>query len=381
LLLPLSELEPRGTMFGDTLGADAARHELDERASRRANGSGLGEDCDAKPFPVFLAGELEGMRTPQLVQNLVYGFTVISGEPNSGKSALAVDLGLHIAAGVPFFGRKVLGGPVLYLAAEAPYSVAQRVEATRRAKFAAKRLPVYISSSMPVLGEQSSAATDAARLIATIRSIGVREGTAVRAFFVDTAASVMGAGDENGQGMSTLVTMMQLVIRETGAVGVLIHHPGKNDPQGLRGHSSLRGAVDAQITLTTDTMSGIRRAIVKKSRDGATGNQIHFSMDCVVQPEVDEFGDPITTVVVRVVDTLPARLGLKGKNQKRALTELTKWSAMCPQHVISSEELAGLMKSAATGKNWRKEVLEAFIDVGVLAAAGDGYKVNRDLLK
>jgi len=368
-------------MFADARGPKAARDELDERASRGANGSTFREDCGLEPFPVFLAGELEGMRTPQLVQNLIYGFSVISGEPNSGKSALAVDLALHIAAGAPFFDQKVLGGPVLYVAAEAPYSVAQRVEATRRVKFAGKRLPVYISSSMPNLGEHSSAATDAARLIATIRSIGVREGTAVRAFFVDTAASVMGAGDENGQGMSTLVGMIQLVIRETGAVGVLMHHPGKNDPQGLRGHSSLRGAVDAQITLSTDTTSGIRKAVVKKSRDGATGNQIHFSLDSVVQPGVDEFGDPITTVVVQVVDTLPARLRLKGKNQKKALTELTKWSATHTQDFINNDELASLMKRADAGKNWRKEVLEAFIDLRVLAAAVDGYRVNRDLLK
>ncbi|HET9215359.1 MAG TPA: AAA family ATPase [Terriglobia bacterium] len=368
-------------MFVDAPGVIAARQEPDERAARGANGSALREGRGAEPFPVFIAGELERMRTPQLVQNLVYGFSVVSGEPNSGKSALAVDLGLHIAAGVPFFGRKVLGGPVLYLASEAPYSVEQRVEATRRLKFAGKRLPFYMSSSALNLGEQSSGAIDAARLIATMRTIEAQEGTAVRAFFVDTAASVMGAGDENGQGMLTLVSTIQLVIRETAAVGVLIHHPGKSDPQGLRGHSSLRGAVDAQITLTTDTTSGIRMAIVKKSRDGAAGNLIHFRLDTVVQAEVDEFGDQITTVVVQTVDALPARLGLRGKNQKKALKALTEWSMQCPQDVISSEELTNLMKSAGTSKNWRKEVLESFIDARVLAAAGDGYRVHRDSLR
>jgi hypothetical protein len=367
-------------MFADNRGKKAAQDELDEHASQRANGFAFREDVEVEPFPVFMAGELTKMRTPHLVQNLIYGFSVISGEPNSGKSALAVDLGLHIAAGVPFFGRKVLGGPVLYVAAEAPYSVAQRVEATRRMKFGGQRLPFYISNSSPNLGEQFSAPSDTARLIATMRSIETQEGTAARAFFVDTAASVMGAGDENGQGMLTLVSMIQLVIRETGAVGVLMHHPGKTDTQGLRGHSSLRGAIDAQITLSIDTKSGIRTAVVKKSRDGATGNLIHFSLNRVVQPEVDEFGDPITTVVVERGGALATTLGLGGKNQMRALKALREWACAHSQDLISDSELAALMKGAKAGRNWRQEVVVSLVGVGVLAPCDGAHRVNRVLL-
>ena len=48
------------------------------------------------------------------------------GEPGSGKSVLAEDIGLHLAAGLPWFGRAVRKSAVLYVALERAAVVARR---------------------------------------------------------------------------------------------------------------------------------------------------------------------------------------------------------------------------------------------------------------
>ena len=48
------------------------------------------------------------------------------GEPGSGKSVLAQDIGLHLAAGLPWFGREVKQSAVLYVALERAAVVARR---------------------------------------------------------------------------------------------------------------------------------------------------------------------------------------------------------------------------------------------------------------
>src|SRR5437764_13404627 len=53
------------------------------------------------------------------------------GMPGTAKSALASDLGAHVAAGKPWFGRRVSQGAVLYIAAERAALVKRRMAAWR----------------------------------------------------------------------------------------------------------------------------------------------------------------------------------------------------------------------------------------------------------
>lgn len=55
------------------------------------------------------------------------------GETGSCKTFLTLDIGLHIAAGLDWFGRKVEQGGVVYVAAEAGRGIANRVVAWRTA--------------------------------------------------------------------------------------------------------------------------------------------------------------------------------------------------------------------------------------------------------
>src|SRR4051794_26781139 len=62
---------------------------------------------------------------PGLVDGLLAstGMTVQYGESGSGKTFVALDLGCHVAAGLPWRGMDVEQGVVVYVAAESPESV------------------------------------------------------------------------------------------------------------------------------------------------------------------------------------------------------------------------------------------------------------------
>jgi hypothetical protein len=81
----------------------------------------------------------------------------------------------------------------------------------------------------------------------------------------------------------------------TGGLVVLVHHTGKDESKGLRGHSSLFAAMDAVVTVSRD---GDRREWrMGKSKDGADGEAHTFKLQ--VEPlGFDEHGDSLTSCVV-----------------------------------------------------------------------------------
>src|SRR5262245_21236401 len=69
-----------------------------------------------------------------LVKDLIpaMGLVVVWGPPKCGKSFWMFDLSMHIALGQEYRGRRVLQGPVVYLALEGGKGFTHRVEAFRR---------------------------------------------------------------------------------------------------------------------------------------------------------------------------------------------------------------------------------------------------------
>jgi hypothetical protein len=263
----------------------------------------------------------------QVVQNILEAgsVAVLAGSPNAGKTFVAVHLGIHVAAGAPWFGAKVAPGPVVYVAAEAPGSVKTRARLAASHQFAGRRLPFYVVSASPGLGSELDTVADTKRLMATLSHVASEEGAAVKLLLIDTVASVLGGGEENAEGMLLLAGAAKHIATQTNAAVVLVHHPSKSDPKSLRGHSSLAAAVDAILNVETDENTGIRTATLTKSRDSAAGRQIFFTLEPVTLPGEDYFGDPRTSCVVTAV-TVPEHRRRRpgGKAQETLLTELER---------------------------------------------------------
>lgn len=283
------------------------------------------QDEKPKAFRVTALDEIKEASQADIVQGLYGGGTVIAmvGTPGAGKTALGVDHGLHLAAGEPWFGLKVSAGPVVYFAPEAPASVVMRAKAAAARKFVDRRLPFYISPGTPELGGDLSS-MDTARILATIRQVEAAEGDAVKLVQIDTLASCLGNGDENGEGMIRLVAAAKHIATAVGCCVMLIHHPSKGDSNGLRGHGSLAGACDTILTIATEEISGIRTATLVKSRDSATGLQFCYTLEQVALLERDTFGDPRTTVIVKQAEVRQSRPRPRGKQQQMLLSELER---------------------------------------------------------
>lgn len=246
------------------------------------------------------------------------------GPPNGGKTSLFGSLALAIAAGAKdWLGLRVRQAPVLYLAPEAPGSVKMRLRAAAR-HLGFDRVPLYVSDGVPALGSQESSDEDRRRIVETVEAVMAQEETRVGLVVIDTLASCLGGGDENGDGMIRLTDAAKYIAAQTGACVLLLHHPSKGDGTALRGHSSLAAACDTIIRIEVEELTGVRTATLVKSRDHATGLQLRFELEPVALPERDSFGEPLTTIVVRPSNQAAPRPRPGGQRQRELLMELER---------------------------------------------------------
>lgn len=57
--------------------------------------------------------------------------SMVYGPSNAGKTFVALDLAMHVAAGLPWRGLRVNGGPVLYIATEGGAGIRNRLAAIK----------------------------------------------------------------------------------------------------------------------------------------------------------------------------------------------------------------------------------------------------------
>lgn len=282
------------------------------------------ETYTREPLPLVYFNDIHTvLDVRDFVQGLLMegSSAVIYGESNSGKTFWATDLALHIAAGIEWNGRRVEQGGVLYLALEGGHGFRNRVAAWK-ADHDALESPVYfvaIPSQVNLLDPNA----DIQRVIEAAKEAAEKMGVPIKLIVVDTLARAMAGGNENApEDMGTLVTNTDTIREATGALVAYIHHSGKNQALGARGHSSLRAAIDTEIEVEASD-GPARTATVVKQRDMKKGDVFTFTLE-VVEVGENRHGEPITTCLVR-----PAEEGAAGKkapdvrgHAKRALEAL-----------------------------------------------------------
>lgn len=170
----------------------------------------------------------------------VGGFGAIYGAPGAGKSLLAADLSLSLAAGIPWLGIPVIGMvPTLYVLGEGRLWL--RMEAWRRGHPEAD-WSLFRSHD----GFKFS---DPAQVTALLDYIK-HERPALVTF--DTLATTIG-GDENssqdmGRVIDACIEVQRLTAYQTAVM--LVCHPGKDGAKGIRGHSSLEASLEVIARVT-----------------------------------------------------------------------------------------------------------------------------------
>ena len=269
-----------------------------------------------------------------LIKNLLpaKGLASIYGQSGSGKTFFALAMACAVAAALDnFFGFKVKWAPVAYVALEGSAGLKHRVKALEmHNKSAAPPDIRFLFGGFTLL--QSHHVDELAAEI--LQSLGT--GAVV---FVDTLNQSAPGLDENSSAdMGIVLSNAKALAEAVDGLVILVHHSGKDQGKGMRGHSSLHAAMDAVIEVV-NTSNG-RAWRVSKSKDGESGTLHGFELVSYVVGQ-DTDGEDIRSCAVRPALTGTAKSSKvpTGRNQKTALNTLIAASIDRPNGVPLADAL------------------------------------------
>jgi hypothetical protein len=288
--------------------------------------------------------KLDTTRRGYLVKGLLAssGLAVIWGPPKCGKSFWALDLGLHIALGWEYRGRRVQQAPVVYVALEGQHGFPARIEAFR-GHHEVVEAPFFLVTS------RLNLAADARQLIADIKA-QIPDGITPGAVLIDTLNRSLVGSESKDEDMAKYLAAADLVAGELEAAVAIVHHCGI-DASRPRGHTSLTGSVESQLSVERGE-NGEVVVTVEYAKDFAEGARIISTLEPVTVG-TDPDGDEITTLIVLPSDREPASSGRpQGKISPRIQKALEAL-----QNVIAGDQVTMLPgnRRAAHRDAWAAE--------------------------
>ena len=228
-----------------------------------------------------------------LVKNLLEPgcVSILYGPSNSGKSLVALDLAMHVAAGHDWHGNKVRGrsGQVLYICSEGVRGFKNRISAVAiwgPELFAdAKRKAGFSLFSGAV---DFSSAKTVAEIIAQLQVRKLAPDLVV----IGTLARNFGQGDENSvRDMVSFISNVERLAEAFGAHVIIVHHTGKDRTKNARGSSALNAAVSTEIKVTNASGKSVVIEVIKQ-RDLPVGRALSFKIK-TVDLGTDEDGENV----------------------------------------------------------------------------------------
>jgi hypothetical protein len=230
------------------------------------------------------------------------------GDGGAGKTFFLLYMAYMLSLGRQVFGRRVKPVRVLYLGLEGEGGIEQRIEALRREHGDAEGF-AYVAQPVNLFSDEAA--------IADVKEAIRQHGAGI--VFVDTLNRAIGEGSESGDSdMGRLRSTFDQIRYETSAHVAVVHHGGKDEARGPRGHSGLLFATDVTVKLAEGEM-GSRSATVTRVKDGESGAVIGFKLR-KIELGIDEDGDPIETAIAEETDT-PAATAKPGKGSPKLHAE------------------------------------------------------------
>lgn len=249
------------------------------------------EELERMRFQVIPAGEFADRPPPEwIVKGVVpqAELMVVFGASGSGKTFAVLDIVGAISRGVPWRGKRVKQGRVVYIAAEGAGGFRNRLKAyAQQHSITLADIPIGVIADAPNLLLKP----DALDVTKAIKAYGGAD-----VIVVDTFAQATPGADENaGQDIGKALAHCKGLHRATGALVILVHHAGKDLSKGARGWSGLRAAADAELSVERLATGRVLRTT--KQKDGDDGLEWGFDLE-VVPVGIDSDGDQVTSCVV-----------------------------------------------------------------------------------
>lgn len=232
---------------------------------------------------------------PFLVKDILVRGSLVGlvSEPGKGKSFLATDLALTLAAKQPsWLGQPVrFDGPILYVIAEGLGRFKYRVMAWKQVRGIRNSVPfLFVDEAVNLLDDKTAAAFISE--VAPFKPVLV---------IFDTLSRCLMGGNENSQeDMGQAIAVCDELRSRTGATVLLIHHT-KKDGSVERGSTVLRGALDTLLILK-ETARGVMQLTCEKQKDADAFDPIlvarrSIQLDGVVELET---GEPASSCVIQL---------------------------------------------------------------------------------
>jgi hypothetical protein len=285
-------------------------------------------------------------------------FTALYGPPGSFKSFIALDMAEAIATGRPWMGNEIeQQGAVLYICGEGFGGMGARIKACQIHHSTPKGAPIYVIRHQ--LNLRSSAEDFNALMMAVVQLVETT-GIEFQLLIIDTLARAFGGGNENdSDAMGSFITSMGKIQEFLACALMVLHHSGKDLAKGLRGHSSLLGAVDTQLEILRfeDQAKGI--ISLTKQKDGQDGIRHGFEM---VEIEISSSSlgfDPVVSLAVQASDEAANQASKRGKSNSGA-GKNQRLEMSCLENIVKSKGtikfIDGQQRMVADLEAWRLEL-------------------------
>jgi hypothetical protein len=268
--------------------------------------------------------DIEDEPVEWLIDNVLpkRAFCALYGPPGSYKSFVALDIAEAVATGRAWMGREVqAAGAVLYICGEGFGGIGARIKACKMHNRTQAGAEIYVIRAAI---NMRSSAEDFDLLVASIKDLVEKTGVQFELVQIDTLARAFGGGNENNsEDMGAFIHNAGRIQRMLGCAMMVLHHSGKDATKGLRGHSSLLGAVDTQLELMkidatpnpSSPIAGSGILTISKQKDGQDGVKIGFEMVKVeIQGGTLGISDAQISLAVRASDE-----ALKQEMQQQAV--------------------------------------------------------------
>lgn len=224
------------------------------------------------------------------------GLATIYGLPATGKSFLMLDLLFAICKGEEWFGMKTKQSKVAYINLEDIHGMGNRLRAYQARKGS---VPIndFLNYEISLNFKEKDHVEE---LINSIKEYAPNCGLVC----IDTLAQSANGIDENSStDMGMVIGKLKKLSSELNCLVLIVHHSGKIQGSGMRGHSSLLGAVDCAIEISSN--GSTKKWNIAKSKNGANDIERQFHLE-PVPLGMDEDGNPISSAVVTPVINIQA---------------------------------------------------------------------------